>query len=268
MDPALILSVVALAAGPFVGGTGRESDMTQRLLERFVVVVVAGLVLLHILPHGFALCGWPAVLAVVLGLVIPVVAHQALHGQGRERKAVLAIAVVALGVHATLDGVSLAGRGHEHAGGFTLLAVAVVLHRFPVAIAIWWMTRPVFGASIAVAVLTMVGVATVGGYALAGSVFGPESQWTMGMVQAAMGGALLHVVAHHGPRPHDATSRPPRWPDVAGATAGCAVLLGIVAAEVAQGEPYGALRMVAAVAITLFALRRPRAGSGHHHSES
>ncbi|MCA9545009.1 MAG: hypothetical protein KC613_11485, partial [Myxococcales bacterium] len=122
----LLISVLALFAGPaLVALAGRVRPVVQAL-DGFVLAALIGLVLLHILPHAIVHGGWWAVGLAAAGLFAP----YALEGRlANPHGAVLALALAGLAVHAFTDGAALALDDHGH--GHTRLIVGVILHRLP-----------------------------------------------------------------------------------------------------------------------------------------
>jgi hypothetical protein len=228
MHEGLATSLVALVIGPFVAMAGGRSRALTQAIDAFVVVTIVGLVLAHIFPHSFAAVGPVAVPPAALGLIAPALVHRWLHERGRrEAISALGLALLALSVHALMDGVALAGGGHGDTHG-NMLTVAVVLHRLPVGIAIWWVARPALGPIAAWSALVVVCVATVLGFWLGEGAMTDASTWGLGIFQALMAGFLLHVVAHH----RDAQAgEPSRVAAVAGTLVGTAFLVGVTLAQ-------------------------------------
>ena len=162
-------------------------------LDGFVLTSVAGIVLADVLPHALGESGMWAVPLVLLGLIGPSLAEKGLH-RAAERVHALALllGMAGLVLHATLDGVALAG-GDTH----PQLAMAVLLHRLPEGLTIWWLLRPTYGKAIAALALGLVGAATVLGM-WAGPTMVPDGM-AIGLIEALVAGSLLHVVVH---RPH------------------------------------------------------------------
>lgn len=247
MHEGLATSLVALAMGPFVAIVGARSRSLTQAIDAFVVVTILGLVLAHIFPHSFAAVGPVAIPPAALGLIAPALVHRWLHERGRrEAVSALGLALLALSVHALMDGVALAGGGHGDTHG-NMLTVAVVLHRLPVGIAIWWVARPALGAVAAWSALVVVGVATVLGFALGEDAILDASAWGVGIFQALMAGFLLHVVAHH----RDAQQRmPSRGAAVAGALVATAFLVGVtLAGREGLDEPETLASLVVVLAV-------------------
>ncbi len=191
-----ILSLVPLLAGPFVVRSLQAVPSAVRGLDAFVLVSVGGIVLVHVFPASIAAGGFAVLVAIVVGLTIPLLADRTMmHGKGRVRGATLAAGLAALAVHGILDGVALAAP----VGGVdrsSMLAIAVVLHRLPVGLAVWWLVRPRLGTWGAVAVVAVLAAASCSGFAF--SLAWPvvfDSRWWF-IIQALLMGTLLHIVVH------------------------------------------------------------------------
>lgn len=197
----LAASLLTLAAGPLLYQTARAARLASPLLaglDGFVFVAITGLVLLHVLPESVALGGWAAVLACLIGLMAPTLLEHRLHGRARQVHAVaLLLGLAALGLHAFMDGLVLGG-GHQDGDGHAhrMLPMAVILHRLPEGLMIWFLVRPLYGLPRALATLLMVAVSTLAGFWLSGAVAAAIEHQGRGLFQALVGGSLLHVVMH------------------------------------------------------------------------
>ncbi len=180
-------------------------------------------------------------LALVLGLVA-LLAHagvdgMALSGTGDHHHGHAAEVVVDTGPTEVDDGhahEAHAGHGHAHAvaapadgalatGGD--LALAVILHRIPVSLAIWMLTVPLFGRRAAIGVLLAVGASTVAGFELGGRLFGVTDSATFAVFSAFVAGSLVHVIFHGaGGAPAGLTTRTRRVSELAGALSGAALV--------------------------------------------
>ncbi|MBX3205239.1 MAG: permease [Labilithrix sp.] len=209
----LVLSIVALALGPGIVALAGARSWVLALVDGFVIVTIGGIALIHILPHALLSCGAWAFLGAAAGLVGPMLLERKDHprhdhvggGDAAKHRPAMVLALLGIAIHAFLDGSAFAehddahGHAHSHGGG-ELLALAVVLHRIPEGLAIWWLVRPRRGGiKTAVVALSLVAVATV-----FGSRFGDELAHGAGaavfaFVQAVVAGSLLHVVIHHAP---------------------------------------------------------------------
>ena len=192
-----LLSLLPLVAGPLLVRGLQASPWTARALDAFVLVAVSGLIFLHVLPHGIQEGGAWAVVAAVTGLFLPLLAERAQRRtQSLSLSPALVMALGLLTIHGMLDGVALAAP-HQHADHGEVLAFAVVLHRLPAGLAIWWVARPRLGIQGAVAVVLVLVVGTTLGF-VAGRMGFDEmfhgNTWFI--VQALLAGSLIHVIVH------------------------------------------------------------------------
>mgnify|MGYP001291065592 CR=1 FL=1 len=189
----LALSILALLAGPLLFRLFQGSRESNAALDGFVRISLAGLLLVHILPQSLGLFGWPAAGIFLAGAVLPMLAHGLFRTQGpRALNWEVSLGLAGLALHTFLDGVAL--HPFEGSPEGDSLAFAVVLHRLPVGLAVWWLVRPRVKA--AVAVFALIVLSTLLGESLGGSFLGESARW-MSAFQAFMAGALLHVVVGH-----------------------------------------------------------------------
>lgn len=226
--PYVASALLALGLGPLLYRFSRAQPALMPALDGFVLVSVGGLVTLFLLPRSIDAIGIWAIAAVLAGLAIPTlverfggIAHGRVHAVG------LVIALVGLLLHTVLDGMALVGGGDdEHEGG--LLALAVVLHRLPVGVAVWWLVRPAYGVRAALLVLALIAGGTfLGVFFGAAQIAGLEGNG-VALFQALVAGTLLHVVLHGagGPAP-GGTERGRRLAQGMGGLAGAAVVLAV-----------------------------------------
>jgi uncharacterized membrane protein YraQ (UPF0718 family) len=223
----LIASLLAYALGPPLCALIKRHPHSFSILDGFVFVSMSGLIFFGLLPEVLHSGGWPSLVFAALGLFLPTWVEKRFHGLERNtHRAALAIGLLGLLIHEVVDGVALSvsgtvpidpnaagallGQGHahvhDHAAGLDAhhpidLPLAVVLHRLPVAITVWWLVERNFGKFSAAATLVLMGLATVLGYS-----FGESSRsWIEGTgaawFQAFVVGSLLHVVVHRLHRP-------------------------------------------------------------------
>lgn len=201
----LIATLLPLLFAPRLARRAGRSPMALAGLDAFVAVTVGAVTLTHVLPHSLEAAGGLALVAAALGFAVPVVLHYGMHRL--ERKAMpglIALVLLGLAVHAIGDGIALVGAGVGARTGAAsqvpLLALAVVLHRLPVAMATWWFARPAFGRAVAWGLLAAIGLGTVGGYVLAR---GSAARWStpaLALAEAWIAGMLFHVlIGHHRP---------------------------------------------------------------------
>ncbi|MDA0375535.1 MAG: permease [Planctomycetota bacterium] len=203
----LIASLLALAFGPFLAIWARRFRPSTIAVDSFVLVVLGGLVVLHILPHALEATGLWALLVAAAGFFVTGSAERSLRsGAGASRlgrRMFFALALAGLGIHAVIDGMALVGADlpHDHAAGEphehgSIWALAVLLHRVPFAISLWWIVAPLIGVRTAVLSMTVIAVGTVIGYAVGEDFLATASPSTLGLFEALLCGTLLHVVLH------------------------------------------------------------------------
>jgi uncharacterized protein len=220
---ALLLSLVALVVGPLLHHLALRQRSTLAALDGFVFVAITGLVLLHIVPNALHLAGWYAALAGFAGLLVPGAAERLAHrAAAHVHLLFLVLAMLGFGGHSFLDGVALSSPPTS-ASGATELAMAIVIHRLPDGLAIWWLLRVPYGAVAASGTLAMMAAATVAGYVVGGAVLLKAAPSWLGIVQALVAGSLIHVVLH---RPH-ASAEPPRAASIIGGLAAVGLLWGM-----------------------------------------
>ena len=195
----LAISVAALLLGPGIHRVARRERLTMAALDNFVLVAVAGLVMVEIIPTALESAGWPAFLALVLGILGPSIAEGPLRLASRgTHGTALTVAVLGMAAHSFTDGLALASAHLAGATGHGL-EVAVIAHQLPVAVAVWWLLSPL-GLARASAAMALLGAATIAGFVLADSSLGAFPESYNALFQALVGGLLLHVVAHRNDR--------------------------------------------------------------------
>jgi len=229
----LLASIAPLVLGPVLVWLLQRARWAARAIDAFVLVSVAGLVLLSILPEAIGEAGLAAVIAVIVGTTLPMLGGKIFSAKPAVRSATLLAGMLGLALHATLDGVALAahGHGHDHAGA--PLAFAVLLHRLPVGLAIWWLVRPRLGIRVALGSVGAIVIASVMGFLWAHE----AHEWMHGPAlatfQALVAGSLLHVAVGHSVAP-EKPGRKEAW-RIASAVGG---LLGIaIVVVLAQAHP-------------------------------
>ena len=201
-----VFATTALVVGPAAWWASRGNGHIKSALEGFVLVAVTGLVLIHVLPESVAVAGAWAVLALVIGIALPSMAERWLGVSERSaHTAFLCLGLLALAVHAAVDGVVLGaveGSGDAHALPHAA-AWAVTLHRVAVGLAVWVLARPRFGALGATGLLAGIAASTGIGFFASEAVVNAMSADGLGVFQAFVSGSLLHVLVHrHNHREH------------------------------------------------------------------
>ena len=133
----LALSILALLLGPVIYGLSQRNRVARQVLDGFIFITIAGIICVNIIPEALAVGGTLAVIFLVVGIAFPVIMEHGFRGALHEAHVVvLILAALGLIIHATIDGIALLpAQGSD-------LAHAVILHRLPVGMAIWWSLRP------------------------------------------------------------------------------------------------------------------------------
>lgn len=219
----VLISMVALAAGPLVHHFARSFRAALAALDGFVLVTVGGLVLLRLLPQALRVGGpWAAGTALLGFLAIGGIERVAGPRAGAARSLAVILATLGFALHEALDGVALAasqagGHGHDH-----LLPLAITLHRVPIGLAVWWLVRPTYGVRAALAALAGVAIAIATGWLVGTRALEVMSGREVALFQGLAGGALLHIIVH---RPGGPEATGARWASGLGALAATGVLL-------------------------------------------
>ena len=232
-DSALFaLSLLTLAFGPVVYGAARLAGHMMAALDGFVFVAIGGLVVVHIVPKSFALAGWAALAGVAIGVWLPTLIEHRLRSLASQVHAVsLILGLVAIALHAYTDGLALGTRVQADTGLAHMLPTAVVVHRLPVGLTVWFLVRPTYGLAPAMAVMAMMAAATTAGFVSGDAVLAAMESRAWGVFQALVAGSLLHVVLHRS-YPLAAGSTPSArrgWHSGLGALVGLALLWAITA---------------------------------------
>jgi hypothetical protein len=195
MDITLILSVLILLAAPVLARLIMRVPRLKVGFDGFVMIIVLALIALTLLPEAIAHGGIFALLTAIAGFVMPWIAERLFHKtEEMTHRILLVIASFALVIHAASDGAILAFASNDINGYF--LAGGILLHRFGVAISVWWLLRPVLSSTGGYVVLLSLGIMTLIGYFLAAFAGDWYSIPLAGYWQAFAAGSLLHVVMH------------------------------------------------------------------------
>lgn len=191
----LFLSILALFLGPLTYRLLQRQPGWMDLLDAFIFVTISGLVLFHILPELLNSGGLFVLVLMITGLLAPGWIEKYFHKAAHQaHQTTLFLSIFGLVLHASLDGSILLAEQSDRTGW--LLAIGVLLHRFPVGITIWWLLRPQYGRVLPFIILSCMSAAT-----LVGAFFGEYSlaqldgQW-MAWLQAFVMGSIMHVVLH------------------------------------------------------------------------
>ncbi|HMU39365.1 MAG TPA: permease [Pseudomonadota bacterium] len=191
----LLLSTVALFLGPLFSRVLLRAAFALAALDGFVLLLVLGIVLGMLLPQAHEAIGWPALPLAVAGYLF-VRQIERLHDRkgAYTHRVVTLLGLFGFATHEFLDGVALAMGQGEH-GAEPLLPLAIVLHRIPIGLSIFWLLRK-SGAWAGLAALGFVAISTALGFAFSAQLFAHADSSAVGVFQSVVAGALLHVVIH------------------------------------------------------------------------
>ncbi len=205
----VILSALVLLAAPLLARVVQRVPSLKGGIDGFVLITVLGLIILTLLPEALQHGGlWGLGIAFV-GFILPWASEFLFHKTEEiTHRVVMLVATLALIIHAASDGVVLAYARDSVHGSF--VATGILLHRVGVAIAVWWLLRPILTTVGGFAVLAAMAVMTMVAYFMV--LFAGE--WynvpLAGYWQAFAAGSLLHVVMHpvgdHDPAPNASTA--------------------------------------------------------------
>lgn len=164
------------------------------LFDGFIFVVIGGLVLFHILPESIEQVGLWSLLFVLIGLIGPSLAEHLFHkAAALTHKSTLILGVSGLVLHSLTDGTALI---EDPDFDQLTLIIAVIAHRLPVGLTVWWLLRPHFGKSIALIVLGLMSIGTVIGSIMSEQLLPQISPSVVALIESFIAGSVLHVVFH------------------------------------------------------------------------
>ncbi|PKF61834.1 permease [Psychromonas sp. psych-6C06] len=164
-------------------------------MDAFIFVTISGLVLFHILPEVLHSGGPIVLLLMAIGLLAPSWIEKYFHkAADQAHQTTLFLGVIGLVVHAAVDGSALVVEPGDHTAW--LLALGVLLHRFPVGLTIWWLLRPQYGRTLPLVVLISMSAATVAGALFADHSIAHLDGELLAWFQAFVMGSIMHVVLH------------------------------------------------------------------------
>ncbi|WP_028863482.1 permease [Psychromonas aquimarina] len=191
----LLLSILALFLGPLTYRLLQRQPGWLDLLDAFIFVTISGLVLFHILPEVLHSGGLIVLVLMAIGLLAPSWIEKYFHkAASQAHQATLFLGVFGLVLHASIDGSALLVEAGDHTAW--LLALGVLLHRFPVGLTVWWLLRPQYGRLLPLVILLSMSAATLAGALFADHSLGQlDGQW-LAWFQAFVMGSIMHVVLH------------------------------------------------------------------------
>lgn len=196
----LIAALAAPVAGPLLYRILHDRPRAVRTVDASVYIAVPALLAWQVGHLALERSALPILAAVVAGLAIPSVAEGVSHALRRHTdELALVMGVSGLALHALLEGAALVPGDP----GVTLpFGLAIVLHRIPVGLVIWWLVRPRYGTSMALLAVGAIVLVTLAGYALGAEVLAGVHGAGADLYQAFVSGSLVHVVFHQGRHDH------------------------------------------------------------------
>jgi uncharacterized membrane protein YraQ (UPF0718 family) len=196
----LLAASLALLVGPLAFFLLRDRQGPLRFLDGFVMLAVPGLVFLHVVPEAVETRNLALGLALVAGLLAPGTLERITRDVAhRTDQLALVLGISGLALHAVLEGAAVAGLGGSRDLG---LGLAIVLHRVPVGLAVWWLVRDVYGDALGLTAVLSVAVLTVVGFAGGGTLAELAGGQGVELYTAFVSGTLVHVafhqIGHHG----------------------------------------------------------------------
>jgi hypothetical protein len=197
----LIAAAAAPIAGPLLYRALHDHPRAVRFVDGFVYIAVPALLTWQVGHLALEQSTLLVLAAAGAGIAIPTLAERVSHALRRHTdKLALLMGVSGLVLHALLEGAALAPGAEGVAPAF---GVAVVLHRIPVSLVVWWLVRPRYGPLLAMAGILSIVVVTLAGYGLGTEVVEGAHGAGGDLYQAFVSGSLVHVVFHQGRHDHD-----------------------------------------------------------------
>ena len=190
----LLLSIAALLIGPLLFNYTSKNNNMLDLFDGFIFVVIGGLVIFHILPESIETVGLWSLLFVSIGLIGPSLAEHLFHkAAALTHKTTLILGVFGLVIHSLTDGAALVD---DPSFDQLTLIIAVIAHRMPVGLTVWWLLRPHFGKGVALIVLSLMAIGTAAGSVMGEQLLPQLNVQTIALIESFIAGSVLHVVFH------------------------------------------------------------------------
>lgn len=190
----LVLSLIALFAGPLLYQWMRHGGMIARTFDRVLVIAMVLVVIVLLLPEALAGLGWFAVALIAAGYLVPGLLETSVKKSAHTFHIVsVLVGLLGIALHAMLDGAGLAGSQLMESNS---LALAIILHRLGVGLALWLIVQPAFGRRMALLVLSLIAAATVLGYTLSEIMLPLAGKDSVLIIQALIIGTIVHSLVH------------------------------------------------------------------------
>ena len=194
---ALIASFFSLFVGPLVYQTFGPLKRTDKIVSGFVLIVVSGVILFEVVPELFNEIGFISLAIVITGFAGPTLIESTFRNAAdTTHKLTIYLGLAGLLIHALIDGAAIQSEEIKETHNLTL---AILIHRLPIGLTIWWLLKPILGERAALMMLFFMGISTIGGFFLSQSVGQLADLSITASIQALVSGSLLHVVIY---KPH------------------------------------------------------------------
>lgn len=196
----LIAATAAPIAGPLLYRVLHGHPKAVRLVDGSVYLAVPALLAWQVGHLALEQSTLLVLSAAAAGLAVPSLAEQISHALHRHTdQLALIMGVSGLVLHALLEGAALAP---GETGVDLAFGLAIVLHRIPVGLVIWWLVRPRYGPAAGALGVGAIVLVTLAGYALGTEVLTVVHGAGGDLYQAFVSGSLVHVVFHQGRHDH------------------------------------------------------------------
>lgn len=200
----LIAAAAAPVLGPVLYRLLHPHPRAVGFVDGFVYVAVPVLVAWQVVPHAWAAGSVVPIVVVAAGFFVPALVEQVSHALAEQTdNLAIVVGLSGLVLHALLEGAAFAPvEGVDDA-----FALAVILHRIPLGLVIWWLIRPRFGQVAASLGVASIVFATLGGFGLGTELLTEAHGTGAELYQLFVSGSLVHVVFHQGRHDHDHSHR-------------------------------------------------------------
>jgi uncharacterized protein len=188
----LMASILGLVLGPVLLKGKDAPSRRGELLDGFALVTAGGLAALHLLPEAILTGGVVAILFAIAGGLSPLLIERSASRAGTSIEAIVLLA--GLLPHAALESAALGVTAPEEAFG---MGAAIAAHRLPVGLIVFSTFLHRFDATRAWIAISALIAATLGGFWAGDLLSFFFSDYANALLQALVGGALLHIVASH-----------------------------------------------------------------------
>jgi hypothetical protein len=186
---------------PFLYRVLHDQPSAVETFDKFVYLAVPILVGWQVLPHAWEEQNALLILAVTCGVILPILVERAFQSMADETDNIAIVAGLSgLALHALLEGAALTPGSTPPD---TPLVAAIMLHRIPMSLVIWWLVFPRFGTKKAATGIGLLVLATLAGYSLGSEFLSGLEGDSAALYQAFVSGSLIHVVFHQGRHDHD-----------------------------------------------------------------